>query len=51
MDALTIRRYRGLTTPQFPAAGRTEKPSAAAPAQKALFSNRSSTVPFCKNFG
>ena len=34
MDALTIRRYRGLTTPQFPAAGRTEKPSAAAPAQK-----------------
>ena len=34
MDALTIRRYKGLSTPQYQAAARTEKNAAAGESQK-----------------
>ena len=34
MDALTIRRYKGLSTPQYQAATRTEKSAAAVEGQK-----------------
>lgn len=34
MDALTIRRYKGLSTPQYQAAARTEKNTAAGESQK-----------------
>ena len=34
MDALTIRRYKGLSTPQYQPAARAEKPAAASESQK-----------------